>query len=192
MAGIQRRHHFVPEDAVRIVGGALDLLDDHRPLGVDRRRIEDRPTDHVGVDLERFVEMNLLAADIVMRIIERRARVGAAAETFDLAGDRADAAGRRALEERVLEKMRDPVRLGNLVPAARPDPDVGYEQWRGAVLANEDRQAVRKRDGVKGFPAEPGGAARGVVFVHVLTVRKSEETGKPGRSRASLRCVREC
>src|SRR6266550_422762 len=45
------------------------------------------------------------------------------ADRYDLLGDREGAAPFGSLERHVLEKMRDPINLGGLVPGANIDPD---------------------------------------------------------------------
>ena len=73
-----------------------------------------------------------------------------AADRLDLLGDGAGAAPLGALERHVLEKMRDAVDLGRLVPRADIDPDaerdrvdgVDRGRWRSAARSAESRDPV--------------------------------------------------
>ena len=67
-----------------------------------------------------------------------------AAETFDVAGDLADAAALGSLEEHVLVEMCEPLLAGSLVCGTDTGPDLELDHRRTVTLAEQEGEAVGK------------------------------------------------
>ncbi len=97
-----------------------DLLEDDLALRVELR--ERRREDHVGHDVDRRVEVRVRHARVDHRVLARRCGVQLAAEPVERLGDLLRGVRRRALEEQVLDEMRDARALVLLVARTGADP----------------------------------------------------------------------
>ena len=115
----------VAEHVLRVVLGAADLLQHHLDLARDLDRIEDRVLDGVGEHVE--AEQGGVGGQrgVVAGGVERGEGVDASARALDGAGDLADAARPRALEEHVLVEVRESGLVRALVGRAHAAPRSG-------------------------------------------------------------------
>ena len=104
----------VVDEVLRRVLHHRDLLEHDFPLGVDIG--ERRGEDHVGHDVEGALEMTIRDAGVDDRGLARRCGVQLAAHLVEDLGDLLGRVRARALEEQVLDEVRDAgLRIG-LVP----------------------------------------------------------------------------
>ena len=98
-------------------------MQDHAALARHFGRVEQRGQQDVAQNIEG--ERHVLAHDlrVIGSGVDASGGVDVAADRFDLLGDVAGAAPRRAFEGHVLEEMRDAVLIASLAPAAGTDPD---------------------------------------------------------------------
>jgi hypothetical protein len=84
---------------------------------------ESRAQEHVGKDVDDGAEVRGAGARVVAGHLFRRKGVEVTANAFDLLGNLAGGALRRALEEHVLEEMEDAVLPARLLAAADTEPE---------------------------------------------------------------------
>ena len=132
------------DEVARRVEVHVHLLDDHALLALDLVLVELRAAEHVDEDVERRVARLGGAANVVAGVLLAGERVELAPDSVDLAGDVAGGRTRvGALEEHVLGEMRDPVRLGRLVPGARSQHHEAGDRLRLRHRRGEHAEAVR-------------------------------------------------
>ena len=111
----------VVDEVVRRVLDHRDLLEDDLPLGVDVR--ERRPEDHVRHHVERALEPVVGDPRVDDGRLARCRRVQLSAELVEDLRDLLRRVARRALEEQVLDEVRDARARDGLVPRAGADPE---------------------------------------------------------------------
>ena len=129
----------------QIVGGVLDhldLFDDDLLLALDVVGRERRVEHDVRQDVDGERQVLVEHLDVVARVLLGRKRVELPADRVDGLRDVLGAARLGALEEHVLDKVRDAAALGGLVagPARQPDADADRADLRHPL--GEDAEAV--------------------------------------------------
>ena len=132
----------------------LDLFDDDFLLALDVFGAERRIADDVGEDVDGERQMLVEHLDVVARVFLRGERVELAADRIDRLRDVFRRPARRALEEHVLDEVRDAAALGRFVarPARQPHADADRTDLRHplgektkAVIENvSDNRRVRQ------------------------------------------------
>ena len=99
----------VGEDVMDAIGGLVlvhrDLLDHHLALGVDVG--EGRLQEHLGEQIERLLGVLVEEARVELRRLLARGRVGGGPEGVEVLGDLDRRVALGALEQQVLEEVRD-------------------------------------------------------------------------------------
>ena len=111
----------VVDEVLRRVLDHRDLLQHDLALGVDVR--EGRREDHVRHHVERVLEMAVGDARVDDRVLARRGRVQLPAHLVEDLGDLLRVVRARALEEQVLDEVRDARLRVGLVARAGADPE---------------------------------------------------------------------
>ena len=111
----------VVDELLRLVLVHRDLLEHDLALGVDLG--EERRVDHVGHDVDRLVEVVVGDPRIDDRVLARGGGVQLAAHRVEDLGDLLRGVALRALEEQVLDEVRDAGALVPLVPRPGADPE---------------------------------------------------------------------
>ena len=119
----------------QIVGRVLDHLDlfEHDLLfALDVLRIERRVTDDVGENVHGERQVLVEDFDVVARVLFRGERVELSADRVDRLRDVFGGAAASALEQHVLDEVRDTASLGSLVarPARQPDTNADRTDLR--------------------------------------------------------------
>ena len=133
---------MVEDDVVGRVVGLADLLQDHGALALHLLGLEGRVLQDVGEDVERQRHILLEHLGVIGRALARGIGVEVAADRLDLLGDGERAAPLGALERHMLEKVRDAVDLGWLVPGPDIDPDAERDGVDGLDPVGGDLQPV--------------------------------------------------
>ena len=130
----------------------LDLFDDDFLLALDVRGREGRIHHDVRQHLQRQRQMLVEHLDVVAGVFLRREGVHLAADRVDRLRNVFGTARRRALEEHVLDEMRDPALRFRLVtrPARQPDADTDGTDVRHPLGQNAEpiRQNVADDSGL--------------------------------------------
>ena len=108
-----------------VVGGVLhhlDLLEDHRLLLLDIVRREERPHQDVAEEIHRQGQVLVEHAHVEAGVLLRGEGIHVPAYRVDGAGDRLRGAGRRPLEDEMLDEVGDPPALLGLHAGARVHP----------------------------------------------------------------------
>ena len=121
MAAEDRFCDDVVDEVLRVVVDHRDLLEHHLALGVDV--VERRLVDHAGHDVERRLDPVVRDARVDERRLARRGGVQLAAEAVEDLRDLLRRMGARALEEQVLDEVRDARARVRLVAGAGADPE---------------------------------------------------------------------
>ena len=121
MVAEHRLAHQVVDELVRRVLVHRDLLEHDLALGVELG--EERRVDHVAHHVERLLEVVVGDAHVDDRVLARGRRVQLAAERVEDLGDVLRGVRVGALEEQVLEEVRDPRLRRRLVARAGADPE---------------------------------------------------------------------
>ena len=100
----------------------LHLSEDHITLTFDAGLVESRVLHNVRENLQRTRHVLVEHLGIVCRLLPRRVGVEVAADVLDLLLELRSAALPCALEQHVLDEMRDPGGLLRLLPAPGVDP----------------------------------------------------------------------
>ncbi len=99
------------EDVVDAILGLVlvhgDLLEHHLALGIDLVRGQRRREQHLGKEVERFLGVLVEKTGVQMRGLLARRRVGGGAHPVEQLGDLDGRVALGALEQEVLEEMRD-------------------------------------------------------------------------------------
>ena len=132
----------VVDEVVRRVLDHRDLLEDDLALGVDVD--ERRPEDHVGHDVERALEPVVGDARVDDGRLARGRGVQLAAELVEDLGDLLRRVARRALEEQVLDEVRDARARVGLVARARADPEPERDRAHARDALGDDALAGRE------------------------------------------------
>ena len=111
----------VVDEIVRRVLDHRDLLEHDLALGVEL--VERRPIHHVRHDVERGLQPFVRDAGVDDGRLSRGRRVQLPTELVEDLGDLLRRVARRALEEQVLDEMRDACASFRLVPRPRSDPE---------------------------------------------------------------------
>ena len=133
-----------PERGARRVLGAPDLLQHHVSLPLDLDRVERRVLGRVGEDVERRLEARGRQDDVEVRPVLGRGRVHLASEARDRLVDHARPAGRRPLEQQVLDEVRQPRLVRPFVACAGADPQLDRRHLRRVVRLENRGEAVWK------------------------------------------------
>ena len=131
-----RRGDQVVDEVLRRVLVHRDLLEHDVSLGVHLGRVELRLEQHVGHDVERRLEVGVEDAGVDDRVLLGRGGVQLAAEAVEDLGDLHRRVARRALEQEVLDQVRD------------------------ALLPRSPRRASRRRSRCRWRPSAPTRRAR--------------------------------
>ena len=107
---------------VRRVLHHLDLFEHHLLLALDVTGVERRVEDQVGEHVDGAWEMLVDHFDVVAGALLGGERIELPAERVDLLGDLLGRPGRRALEQHVLDEMRNARVGGALVAGSTGEP----------------------------------------------------------------------
>ncbi len=144
MAAEDRLGDDVVDEILRIVVDHRDLLEHDLALGVDvgEGRVVDHPDDHV----ERLLEPVVGHACIDERRLARRRGVQLPAEAVEDLRDLLRGVRARALEEQVLDEVRDAGAGVGLVARAGPDPEAERHRADAGHLLGDHPLAGRRRE----------------------------------------------
>ena len=129
-------------EVVRRVLDHRDLLEDDLSFGVDVR--ERRPEDHVRHDVERALEPVVRDSSVENGRLARGRRVQLASELVEDLRDLLRRIARRALEEQVLDEVRDTRPCDWLVPRAGADPEPERDRANARDAFGDDALAGRE------------------------------------------------
>ena len=132
------------DEIVRRVLDHLDLFEDDLLLALDVVCAERRTHDDVGEDVDGERQMLVEHLDVVARVFLRGERVHLAADRIDRLRDVLGAPGRRALEEHVLDEVRDAALLLRLVARAAREPDADADGPHMRHPLGKQPETVRK------------------------------------------------
>ena len=132
----------VVDEVVRRVLHHRDLLEHDLALRVDVD--ERRPEDHVRHHVERALEPIVRDARVDDGRLARRRRVQLAAELVEDLRDLLRRVARRALEEQVLDEVRDAGARVRLVARARADPEPERDRAHAGNALGDDALAGRE------------------------------------------------
>ena len=176
-------HGIGREIVDEVVGRVLDhrdLLEHDLALRVDVDEL--RPEDHVGHHVERVLEPCVGHARVDDRRLARRRGVELAAELVEELGDLLRRVARRALEEHVLDEVRDAgLRLG-LVAGAGSDPEAERDRAHAGHALADDAFAAGELGQLVLRHARIVGAAGAAPTPSSRTYWRSRSRGRP-RSR---------
>ncbi len=133
-----------------IVAGHFDFFEDHGLLARDFIRREGRSENHVGDDVEGRRQMLVEDAGVVAHEFFRGEGVEHAPDAVGLARDIFGRAARSALENHVLDEMRNAVQLDGLAARAVLQPDADGNAANVRHRLSDDHEAVGKRGFVDG------------------------------------------
>ena len=122
----------------------LDLFDDDLLLALDVVAAERGPHDDVGQDVDRQREMFVEDLDVVARVFLGGEGVHLPADGVDRLRDVLGAPRRGALEEHVLDEMRDTALLDRLVARAAREPDTNAHRTDMGHPLREETETVGK------------------------------------------------
>src|SRR5690625_1469216 len=184
----------IEDDVVRRILRLPDLLQHDLAFafqfaGLEQGVLEDIPDQ---LDTERQVlrqDLRVVGGDLAPGI-----GVELAADRLDLLGNGLGVAGRRALEQHVLEQMRHAVFLRHFMTGADPDPDPQGDRKRIGHGVGGDRQAVGEPRNLDGHAASvstrawsrmksftPASSAGITMNLSGLWRRSASRGGKSGR-----------
>ena len=132
------------DEVVRRILDHLDLFDDHLLLALDIIRTQRRTHHDVGQHVDGQRKMFVKHLQVVTRVFLGGKRVHLPTDRVDRLGNVLGAASRGALEEHVLDKMRDPALLNRLVTRAAGEPDTDAHGSHVRHPLGEEAKAVRK------------------------------------------------
>ena len=153
----------------RRVFGLAQFLEDHPPLLFDIPGVEARAQKHIGQHIHRAVEMDIGDFSVVDGRLEAGICIQNAADALDRVGDQLGGwASLAALEQQMLDEVRDPVVRFILIAGSDVDPHSDRDRPDMAHLFGHDPDAVRQhrlpvqRHGLDGrvglnLPEEAGG-----------------------------------
>src|SRR5258706_4455443 len=125
----------------------LHLLDDHTLLAFQVSLFESRIYEHVGDQIESLWQLVVDNFDGESGLLVGCKGVQVAAEAVLLDGDVEGGAFLRALKDRVLDKMRDAVQLGWLVPRADPEKEPeGRAAYRRHLVGKHHQSVGQSRN----------------------------------------------
>ena len=116
------------DEVVRRVLDHLDLFEDDLLLALDVVGAERRVADDVGEDVDGERQMLVEHLDVVARVFLRGERVELPADRVDRLRDVLGRSGAGALEEHVLDEVRDAAALGRFVARAARQPDADADR----------------------------------------------------------------
>ena len=129
-------------DARRAVLALLHLFEHYFQFALQLHGIEGGVLQRVGQDIEPGVEVARRQHEVVDGLVERGPGVDLAARGLDLARDLPDAATRGALEQHVLEDVRDAGQLGRLIGGADRHPRLERDDFGRVVFLQHHTQAI--------------------------------------------------
>ena len=132
----------VVDEVVRRVLDHRDLLEHDLALRVDV--VEGRAVEHVGHDVERGLQALVRHARVDDRRLPRGGGVQLAAELVEELRDLLRRVARRALEEQVLDEVRDARAALGLVPRACADPEAERDRAHVRQALGDDALAGRE------------------------------------------------
>ena len=133
----------IVDDVLRVVLDHRDLLEHDLALGVDVG--ERRREDHVGHHVEGDVDVVVGDARVDDRRLTRGGRVQLAAHRVEQLGDLDGAVALRALEQQVLDEVRDTRARGRLVARAGADPEADRGRADAVDVLGDDALPARQR-----------------------------------------------
>ena len=144
MPAEDRLRDDVVDEILRVVVDHRDLLEHDLALGVDvgEGRVVDHPDDHV----ERRLEPVVGHARVDERRLARGGGVQLAAEPVEDLRDLLRGVRARALEEQVLDEVRDPRARVGLVARAGPDPEAERHGADARHVLGDDPLAGRSAE----------------------------------------------
>ena len=116
------------DEVVRRVLDHLDLFDDDLLLPLEILDAERRVADDVRQDVDGERQMLVEHLDVVARVFLGRERVELAADRIDRLRDVLRGSAGRALEEHVLDEVRDAAALGRFVARSARQPDADADR----------------------------------------------------------------
>ena len=182
---VQQRVERLHRHRARIVLLALGFLDDHLELARQLAGIDARVRVRIVLDLEAAHESRRREHGVVAGLVVDRAGVEIAARRLRRARDLAHAARGRALEEHVLQHVRDAEDVVRLVEVAGAHVRDDRHDGRARVAADECGEAVGEL-----YPAYTVGGQerRGAAPAGHCTMRSSPASALP-RMKLSASCV---
>ena len=181
--GVPRPEALREQLVHEVVGGVLDHLDlfeHHLLLARDLLGLERGAQQQVGEHIDGAGQVLVEHLDIVARVLLGRERVEVAADRVDLLGDVLRRAGRGALEEHVLDEMRDARVRRALVPRPAGQPDPEADRARAGHGLGQQPQSVVE-------PLADNHGCCGPSAVAGPTARRWEPVEKPNRSATGSR-----
>ncbi len=174
---VEAPHH----EAVGIVLGEAHLLEDDLALGVELVLIEARVDSDVGEQLHAGPHVLGRQDHVEVGVVVRGESIARSAQTFDERVDRARGPRRRALEEHVLEVVRESELVGRLVAPAHAHPELERHHVAGAVLLSDQHDAVGQHH-ARG-PARARRRAAGAAAHLVSAAGEEDERQDEGHAR---------
>ena len=162
---ITRAERMVAEDrlvehVVDLVGGLVlvhrDLLDHDLALGVDLVLGVDRREEHLRHQVEGALGVLVEEARVDVRGLLARRRVERGADRVELLVELDRRVALRALEQQVLEEVRDAGLGGGLVARARPDPEPERDRAHRGHRLGDDSNAGLELGYTRGFSTDSG------------------------------------
>ena len=165
VVGEDRLREQVVEQLVGRVVAHVDLFEDHLALGVHLLGVDGRRPDDVGEDVERELEPVVGDPHVERGVLVARERVHLAADRLDGLGDLERGAGRRALEEQVLEEV---TRAGaasssSRAPVPTQKPTATERSWgsESVTTRNPEPSCVLRMPGSIALTRPAGGRPEG-------------------------------
>ena len=167
MRGVADLVEAPQQELLGVILDEIHLLEDDLLLVVDLVGREARVGREVGQQLDAGAQMLDGHHEVVVRRIVRRVGIARSAEALDHRVDRARWAGRRPLEQHVLDVVGQAELVGGLVAAAHPHPELERDDVARAMLLDDQDDAVgqyrasrlgqrdRARAAGGGAPGEP-------------------------------------
>jgi len=144
VSGEQLLREGAQGDIVRGVVVHGQLFEDHLAFAVDVAVGQRRVREHIAEQLDPGVGVTGRHPAVVRRVLLGGEGVDIAPHAVDGAGDAARRAGRRALEQQVLEEVADARLVGGLVTRADLDPRAHRHRPRPWDVVGGDGEAARE------------------------------------------------
>ena len=142
MVGPESLREELVDEVVRRVLHHLDLFDDNFLFALDVFRAERRVHHDVGEDVDGEREVFVEDFDVVARVFLGGEGVELAADRVDRLRDVFRRPRRRALEEHVLDEVRDAAALRRLVPRSAGEPDADADRTHLRHPLRQETNAV--------------------------------------------------
>ncbi len=149
LVGVRRLLQPVKDDVVGRVQSLPDFLQDHMTFNLDLLLVEGRVQHDVADNIQRKFHVVLQHAGVIGRHLARGIGVDIAAHILDFLGNLQRRAAFRAFERHMLQKMRDAVLFGPLMPPARHDPDARAGRFQPGHMFGDNAETVGQRGQAK-------------------------------------------